>query len=208
MLLQRLYTLIQKLENILKKNDAIDIAQDLLENYELYDEYEEENDDAEARDILKDELLSDTDIALIQKEIIALSEYHNLAQSIQYNEKGGKLLTALEEGFSKVDKRAEKKAIIFTESRRTQEYLLQLLSKYYPNKIVLFNGTNTDSLSYEIYQKWLDEHKHTNQISGSRTADTRAALVDYFKKNAMIMIATEAAAEGFKFTILFSIGKL
>lgn len=33
-------------------------------------------------------------------------------------------------------------------------------------------------------------------MTGSRTADMRAALVDYFREQASIMIATEAAAEG------------
>ena len=33
-------------------------------------------------------------------------------------------------------------------------------------------------------------------MTGSRTADMRAALVDYFREKAAIMIATEAAAEG------------
>ena len=36
----------------------------------------------------------------------------------------------------------------------------------------------------------------TDKITGSRTADMRAALVDHFKNDARIMIATEAAAEG------------
>ena len=38
--------------------------------------------------------------------------------------------------------------------------------------------------------------KETDKITGSPTADKRAALVDYFKEEATIMIATEAAAEG------------
>ena len=39
----------------------------------------------------------------------------------------------------------QQKAIIFTESRRTQEYLFNLLQKTdFAGKVVLFNGTNTD----------------------------------------------------------------
>jgi superfamily II DNA/RNA helicase len=34
------------------------------------------------------------------------------------------------------------------------------------------------------------------RITGSPTADKRAALVDYFRDEASILIATEAAAEG------------
>ena len=44
--------------------------------------------------------------------------------------------------------------------------------------------------------KWLVRHEGSDQITGSRTADLRAALVDHFREEAQIMIATEAAAEG------------
>jgi superfamily II DNA/RNA helicase len=39
-------------------------------------------------------------------------------------------------------------------------------------------------------------YANTDRVTGSRTADTRAAIVDYFRDKAKIMIATEAAAEG------------
>ena len=92
---------------------------------------------------------------------------------------------------------APRKAIIFTESRITQDYLLRLLSESgYKDKIVLFNGSNSDQRSKDIYQGWFEKHKDTDKITGSRTADMRAALVDCFKAEAEIMIATEAAAEG------------
>ena len=63
-------------------------------------------------------------------------------------------------------------------------------------KFVLFNGTNKDDKSKEVYQEWLSKNKYTDKITGSKTADLRAALVEYFKKEAEIMIATEAGAEG------------
>ena len=92
---------------------------------------------------------------------------------------------------------ASKKAIIFTESRRTQNYLVRILSETeYQGKIVLFNGSNSDEQSKQIYQQWYERHQGSDRISGSRTADMRSALVDYFKEEAQIMIATEAAAEG------------
>jgi len=39
-------------------------------------------------------------------------------------------------------------------------------------------------------------HKGTDKISGSKTADTRAALVEHFQERGTVMIATEAGAEG------------
>ena len=92
---------------------------------------------------------------------------------------------------------AAKKAIIFTESKRTQEYLLSLLEKTpYGEGIVLFNGTNSDARAQAVYADWIKRHQGTDKITGSRTADTRAALVEHFKERGTVMIATEAGAEG------------
>jgi superfamily II DNA/RNA helicase len=61
---------------------------------------------------------------------------------------------------------------------------------------VLFNGSNSDAQSKIIYEEWVERHKGTDRVTGSRTADMRAALVEHFREHASIMIATEAAAEG------------
>ncbi|MDE7345519.1 MAG: DEAD/DEAH box helicase [Muribaculaceae bacterium] len=92
---------------------------------------------------------------------------------------------------------APKKALIFTESRQTQDFLFELLEKRgYKGKVVLFNGSNSDKLSTYIYKAWKEKYKGTTKVTGSATADKRAALVDYFREEATIMIATEATAEG------------
>ncbi|MBK8871842.1 MAG: SWF/SNF helicase family protein [Elusimicrobia bacterium] len=115
------------------------------------------------------------------------------------------MLTALRRGFEAAAKaQGEKgasnlqpKAIIFTESRRTQEYLFNILEgTEFKGKLVLFNGTNNDLRSKEIYKAWLQKHAGTDRITGSPTADMRAAIVERFRDDAAIMIATEAAAEG------------
>ena len=97
--------------------------------------------------------------------------------------------------------KAPRKAIIFTESRRTQEYLFRFLSANgHAGKLVLFSGTNNHEYSTAIYQRWLEEYKDTDRVTGSPQVDRRTALIDHFRKDegtgAEIMIATEAAAEG------------
>src|SRR5699024_12529393 len=62
--------------------------------------------------------------------------------------------------------------------------------------IVLFNGDNNSKQAKQIYQNWLERHAGSDLITGSKTADTRAALVEYFRDQATIMIATEAGSEG------------
>ena len=134
-----------------------------------------------------------------------LREFHVLAKSIVRNSKGEVLLTALRKGFAEAAKAQERqgsaavqqKAIIFTESRRTQEYLFQILEQTeFTGKVMLFNGTNTDPGSKLILRRWLEKYAGTDRVSGSPAADMRAALVDHFRDEASILIATEAAAEG------------
>lgn len=134
----------------------------------------------------------------VAKEITELRHYTELARNLHENSKGKALLIALDKAFNELDRLgAPKKAIIFTESTRTQEYLLSLLKDSpYGAGIVLFNGTNTDARSQEVYRDWLKKHEGTDRISGSKSADTRAALVEHFKEQGTVMIATEAGAEG------------
>jgi ERCC4-related helicase len=144
------------------------------------------------------EPMSDATRAALEREISDLDEFARLATSIEHNGKGKALLKALGVAFRMAtDLGAAQKAIIFTESRKTQNYILRLLGdSQWKDGIVLFNGTNTDDRSKEIYARWLERNVGTDHISGSRSADMRSALVDYFRDEGRIMIATEAGAEG------------
>lgn len=144
------------------------------------------------------EPLSDADRAAVQREIADLDSFAQLATSIEDNAKGKALIEALGVAFAKTTELgAPKKAIIFTESRRTQNYLLRVLGgSRFKDGIVLFNGSNNDEGSKRIYSDWLNQHRGTDRVTGSRTADMRSALVDYFREDGQIMIATEAGAEG------------
>ena len=121
-----------------------------------------------------------------------------MAYVIKKNSKAEQLFTALERGFEALEKLgANKKALIFTESRRTQDFICSLMEKRgYAGEVVKFNGSNSDTNSKTIYDIYLKKHKGTEILTGSSTADKRAAIVDHFKEKATIMVATEAAAEG------------
>ena len=169
------------------------LEEDLDEDYESLDETAEEWDDDESPGPL-----SAGDRAALEKEVEELEAFAQLAVSIDHNAKGRALLKALEVAFAKAaELGAAEKAIIFTESRKTQSYLLRLLADSpYAEGIVLFNGTNTDDSSKTIYTRWAARHAGTDKTTGSRSADMRSALVDYFREEGRIMIATEAGAEG------------
>ena len=184
-----------KLKAILADQKFLNEKVELGTEFETIDELEDEWGDEELNSF---ELLTDEELAEVQAELDNVSTFRELAISIKKNAKGEKLLTALTKGFEKLEELgANQKAIIFTESRRTQQYLLDHLSSNgYKGKIALFNGTNTDAKSKQIYKDWIEEHKGTDRVSGARAADMRQAIVDYFKNTATILIATEAAAEG------------
>jgi superfamily II DNA or RNA helicase len=190
-----LETMATRLQGVLEDTrPAPDLADELDQDYESLDEIAEE---WEVRDVeVPPPNQGERDA--ISEEIEELRRFRALATSIRDNAKGKALLIALGRAFAELERLgAAKKAIIFTESRRTQDYLLNLLSETtYGKGIVLFNGTNSDARAQATYKEWLKRHTGTDRITGSKTADTRAALVEHFKDSGTIMIATEAGAEG------------
>ena len=183
-----------RLQARLKKEEASRVLEEEIEaDYEALDETAEEWVEDEAN-----ETLSEENRTAIEREIGDLEDFRKLAVSIQDNAKGKALLTALDIAFTKAaELGAARKAIIFTESLRTQSYLLRVLGNSpWRDGIVLFNGSNNDEGSRQIYNAWLEHHRGTDRVTGSRTADMRSALVDYFRQQGKIMISTEAGAEG------------
>lgn len=138
------------------------------------------------------------DPGFVSAEIQDLRRFALLAHKVATNAKGQELLNGLEAAFLKAaELGAQKKAVVFTESRRTQSYLFDLLSEHgYKDQLVLMNSANADPLSTRIYHEWLERHRGTDVISGSPTADRKAAIVEEFRDRATILIATESAAEG------------
>ena len=169
---------------------------------ELADEWEGEEDGSTQPDRAR---LTPEQLTELRQEMEQLQQFHALAKSIIKNSKGEVLLTALRRGFAAAAEAQQsqgaatlqQKAVIFTESRRTQEYLFRVLERTeFAGQVMLFNGTNNDPTSKAIYRRWLAQHTGTDRISGSPSADMRAALVEHFRDHAAILIATEAAAEG------------
>ena len=200
--------LINRLEDILRQQDVSKISEELQSDLCIdYDGLDDNidywlGDDDETVPMFEEadlnDILHQNVIDGIKKEISDLREYQALAAKIRKNSKAEHLFTALNKGFEELQKLgANKKALLFTESRRTQDFLFELLEKKgYKGKVVLFNGSNNDKLSTSIYKAWLEKYKGSSKITGSATADRRAAIVEYFRDNATVMIATEAAAEG------------
>lgn len=194
-----LEALIKRLNTILTTSKVVEdeIISWFESEYENYDDEREETEEDESNEDQPEITALDKDN--IEKEVAQLTDFLLLANSIEHNEKGEKLIVALETGFTKLNELgANQKALIFTESTRTQQYLFNRLSQEpYNGKILLFNGSNNDEISRSIYKKWVEDKNNYGKLSNSRSVDIRNALVDAFKSDDyQIMIATEAAAEG------------
>ena len=192
-LAQRLQT---ELDGPPEPSDATDAAADFDGIDELADEWETDSGPEPPPDAEADP------VEVRKRKIIAeirdLRGFVKLAEGIRHNSKGEQLLEGLKKAFEKAAQlEAPHKAVIFTESLRTQRYLFDLLTENgYAGQIVLISGANADPLSAAIYRRWFERHKGTDQITGSRTADMKAAVVEEFRDRATILVATESAAEG------------
>lgn len=171
------------------------VIDELVIEDDLDDDYREAQEDAEEA---PGEDAPAVDRERLETEIAELAQYIDWAKGIKTDGKTTQLLTALEIGFQAMAQTgAARKAIIFTESRRTQAYLRDFLAANgFAGKIVTFNGSNTDPDSTAIYQDWHAANQGTDKVTGSRPVDRRTALIEHFRDAAEIMIATEAAAEG------------
>ncbi len=174
----------------------------LIEDDDLEDDYLDDVLDDEDFSFLSDENEEKKEvkenIQKINNEIDELTGFIEQANKIKVDTKAKSLLQAIDVGFEKMKQiGASRKMIIFTESRRTQEYLDEFLSANgYRDKLVTFSGTNNTPKIKEIYGAWKEKHQGSDALTGSAQIDKRSAIIDYFKSDAEIMIATEAAAEG------------
>ncbi|MHB8530684.1 MAG: SNF2-related protein, partial [Caulobacteraceae bacterium] len=198
-------TTLQRMVARLERKLPVD--EEALGDYDAVGEQVEvwrESDDADAKeaDALESEVEREAqtlDPAVLRAEIDELRRYRDLAGSIDDNAKGRAVLASLPRVLGEIEARGgERKAVIFTESVRTQTYLRQLLEEGgFAGQTVLLNGQNSDPDSQAIYKTWRAKHAgDANVVSKTKTADMKAAIVDAFRSDRAILIATESGAEG------------
>lgn len=179
-----------------------------LEDIEVnLEKIEEETQDAD--DLGEDELLPDQTKKFEEREIDhkftkdeVLQElkdvlaYYHLATTIDKNQKSQALVRVLDKVFKYAEKKQwPQKAVIFTESRRTQDHLEKLLGGTGHN-LILFNGSNASKRAREVFDEWKAQFpKEAEQ--GTKSINLRKALVWKFQNIKQgILITTEAGAEG------------
>ena len=175
-----------------------DIDDDLLD--EILEDEEDGliDDESPTPEIEPEPQAKKIDLEKLGAEIEELTDYIRWARSLGIDTKTRALLKALDIGFSVMeDMGAAKKVVVFTESRRTQNWLKDFLEgNGYAGQGLTFNGTNKDDASGQIYREWLAANKESGRATGSRQVDLRAAIIDRFRDRASVLIATEAGAEG------------
>lgn len=186
----------ERLTRMLEANKTEDLNVEELVDEDEWQTYQEYEDDSAmvCEESLFDE--DEIDVPRLKREIETVEGFIDKARHIKEESKAKALLIALEQSFDKLrEMGANRKALIFTESTKTQAYLREFLeANGYDGKVVLFNGKASEPQTNDIYKRWCAEHP--DKVSGIKAADRRAAIVDYFQNEAEIMIATEAAAEG------------
>ena len=112
-------------------------------------------------------------VAALEAEAFELERYARAAEAVRVNAKGEALKRALDRLFTVARAhRWPEKAVVFTESRRTQAYLAELLAEHgHRGRIALLSGD-------------------------ASTPEERRALVEDFQGEKQILLSTEAGAEG------------
>lgn len=135
---------------------------------------------------------------LLATELAQIDALIARAEKIGSDSKSRALLTALDAAFARMASLgAARKALIFTESRKTQAFLAGYLeANGYAGRVVTFNGSNTHPSAKLAYDRFMARHAGTDKLTGSKAVDIRSALIEEFRQHADILLATEAAAEG------------
>lgn len=169
---------------------------DAQEGFDLFWSFVEDEIDESGFEDTDDEDNSSQKV-YIKAELDEVNAIIDVAKRIKTNSKVIALKKALNIGFSYQSEHGiAQKAVVFTESKRTQKYIASELRKsgYAEEDILLFNGDFDDAMTKEIYQTW--KVKNFGSANYGRSVEYKHAIVDYFKNNAKILICTDAGSEG------------
>ena len=169
---------------------------DAQEGFDLFWSFVEDEIDESGFEETEDEDTA-AQKAYIQEELDEAKSIIDVAKRIKTNSKISALRKALEIGFSyQRENGIAQKAVVFTESKRTQKYIAAELRKsgYSEDDILLFNGDFDDTMTKEIYRAW--QVKNFGNANYGRSVEYKHAIVDYFKEHAKILICTDAGSEG------------
>lgn len=177
---------LQQTQRVESVDESLDAFFDMFD-----DDYEEEEE------TLQEELFDREKVnEFIQNEIDEVDGIISLAENIRRNAKLNALKKALTISFQKQSEQGiHNKAVVFTESLRTQAYLFDELSACgYGGKILLFNGNMNDQITKDIYRAW--RSRHYNIPVAGRSIEIKNAIVEAFRDEYQILLVTDSGSEG------------
>lgn len=139
------------------------------------------------------------DPVLVRKELERVGDFISRASALSGDSKASKLLDVIRVISEREPDR--RKAVIFTESLVTQDYLREILlnsGEFTADEVTLFRGENDSPRATEALGRWQTEvgDNLPPYQKPSRTVAVRLALVHEFKTRSRIFISTEAGAKG------------
>jgi ERCC4-related helicase len=179
---------------ILKQNTKVENAQVSLKGFfDLIDSDDDELEEFEEDDI--EQIERERYRKEIDIELSIVEQIIEIASKITENSKSKAVIDALKFAFElQTEKGYPNKALIFTESKRTQKYLIETLANAGFDGILLFNGEVSDLNNKILYNAW--RARNPNRVTNNPSIDLKQAMVEEFRDNAKILIATDVASEG------------
>src|SRR5271156_2340422 len=137
----------------------------------------------------------------VAAELALVEDFVARAQSLPHDAKARSFQDAIRVVLDLArDGRGSGKAVVFTESINTQEYLRKLLLGIglADQEITLFRGTNDGARAQQAHARWLEEEgsKLAQGSRPTREVAVRLALVHEFRTRSKVLVCTEAGAKG------------
>jgi SNF2 family DNA or RNA helicase len=133
--------------------------------------------------------------AEIESELVAVENIIKMASQVKENSKIAAVVKALKLAFeAQMGFDYRNKALIFTESKRTQRYLVDSLTQAGFDGIIVFNGEMNDRATKMLYNAW--RARNPKRVTNTPSIDLKQAIIEQFQYEAKILIATDAASEG------------
>jgi superfamily II DNA/RNA helicase len=157
--------------------------------------------DLELEDLSDTESDHKVDMLLLEQDLTEITRIETLARealSTGADAKKTKLLEIIRQVQSKaLSGVASDKIVIFTESTKTLESLLEFLESHgFKDQVTTFSGSNEGPIIQRAYARWQSEIGQFQAIQPESQATMRGALIREFKEHTSILIATEAGAKG------------
>jgi superfamily II DNA or RNA helicase len=183
-----------RLHRLAAGQSAEEAAAALLRDLEIDEELEEEESIDEDSSAPKDQGSVTAELARVEALLTRARDLPSDAKARSFQEA---IRVILDRGR---DGSGSGKAVVFTESITTQEYLRTLLLNLglEDEEITLFRGVNDHARARQAHARWLEEEgaRLAPGSRPSRDVAVRLALVHEFRTRSKVLVCTEAGAKG------------